>query len=165
MNTVLAQASRISGRSAAFYLGICNCRRPATNAGLRYTVRFSEEVSGRDAGPLRFRSAPITRANLSQIGIRVDPGGVIIVEVELDGVVTDRRGTGDFDDVLPMNRKGIRCNFHRRGCVTAGRTRTALPQIGVGVGGFVPVIPFDKNTTWRRQLYRSGYNVHRAFKP
>lgn len=127
---------------------------------------FQAKLGDRDARPLRFRflSALIAGANLSQIGIRVNPGGMIVVEVELDGIVAHWRGAGDFDDVLAMNRKRVGRNFHRRGRVTACGAGTTLAQIGVRISGFVPVTPFDKHATWCRQLDVSRGNVHRASK-
>ena len=112
----------------------------------------------------RLLLAPIAGANLSQIGIRVDPGGMIVVEVELDGIVAHWRGTGDLDDILAVNRKGIRCDFHCRWRVAACRARTTLAQIGVGISGFVPVTPFDEHAAWGGQLDASRSNVHRASK-
>ena len=108
--------------------------------------------------------APIAGANLSQIGIRVDPGGMIVVEVELDGIVTHWRGARDFDHVLSMNGKRVGRDFYGWWRVAAGRTRTALPQIGVGISCFVPVTPLDEHTAWGGQLDASGYNVHRVSK-
>lgn len=89
---------------------------------------------------------------------------MIVVEVELDGIVAHWRGADDFDDVLAMNRKRVGSDFHRRGRVTACGAGTALAQIGVGIGGLVPVTPFDKHATWCRQLDVSRSNVHRASK-
>ena len=105
--------------------------------------------------------ASIAGANLSQIGIRVDPGGVIVVEVELDGVVPHRRCASDLNDILAMNRKRIGRDLYRWRRVTACGTRTTLAQIGVGIGSFVPVGPFDEHTTRGGQLDTSGRQVHR----
>jgi hypothetical protein len=74
------------------------------------------------------------------------------------------RGTGDLDDILAVNRKGIRRDFHCRRCVTAGRTRATLAQISVGIGSFVPVIPFDEHTTRGGELDASRGSVHKASK-
>ena len=87
---------------------------------------------------------------------------MIVVEVELDGIVAHWRGAGDFDDVLAMNRKRVGRDFHGWGGVAAGRTRTALSQIGVGISRFVPVIPLDEHTAGRRKLDGSRSNVHKA---
>ena len=89
---------------------------------------------------------------------------MIVVEVELDGIVTHRRGTGDLDDVLSMDRKRIGRCFHCRRRVTACRTRTTLAQIGVGIDGLVPVTPFDEHTTWGGQLDANRRGVHRVSK-
>ena len=106
--------------------------------------------------------ASVTGANLSQISIRVDPGGVIVVEVELDGIVTHWRGARDFDHVLSMNGKRVGRDFYGRRRVTAGRTRTALPQIGVGIGSFVPVTPFDEHAAGGGQLNASRSGIHQT---
>jgi hypothetical protein len=114
---------------------------------------------------IRFRLASIARTNLSQVHIRVDPSGVIVVEVELDGVVAHRCRPGDLDDIFPMNRKGIGRDFHCRRRVTASGTRTTLAQIGVGIGSFVSVTPFDEHTTWGGQLDASRGGVHKVSRP
>ena len=90
---------------------------------------------------------------------------MIVVEVELNGVVAHWCGAGDFDDVLSMNGKRVGRDFYGRRRVTAGRTRTALPQIGVGIGSFVPVTPFNEHTTWGGQLDASRGDVHKVSKP
>jgi hypothetical protein len=133
-------------------------------------VKSSEGSAQAFIPPLRrshFRLllAQIAGANLSQVHIRVDPGGVIVVEVELDRVVPHWCSASDLDDILAMNRKGIGRDFYRRRRVTACGTRTTLAQIGVGIGSFVPVTPFDEHTTWGGQLDASRGDVHKVSKP
>ena len=123
--------------------------------------RFSSEAT---LLRIRFCLAPLAGANLSQIDIRVDPGGMIVVEVELDGIVTHWRGARDFDHVLSMNGKRVGRDFYRRRRVTACGTRTTLAQIGVRISRFVPVTPLDEHTARGGQLDASRYNVHRVLK-
>ena len=113
---------------------------------------------------LRFRLhlASITGANLSQISIRVDPGGVVVVEVKLDGVVPHRCCASDLNDILAMNRKRIERDLYRWRRVAAGGTRATLAQIRVGIDRFVSVGPFDEHATWSGQLDTSGGNVHKT---
>ena len=130
-------------------------------------MKSSEGAAQTFVPPLRrfhFRLllASITRANLPQVSIRVDPGGMIVVEVELDGIVTHWRGARDFDHVLSMNGKRVGRDFYRRRRVTACRTRTTLAQIGVGIGSFVPIGPFDEHATRGGQLDASGRRVHKT---
>ena len=121
--------------------------------------RFSSEAT---LLRIRFCLAPLAGANLSQIDIRVDPGGMIVVEVELDGIVTHWRGSRDFDHVLSMNGKRVRRDFYGWWRVAAGGTRTTLPQIGVGISRFVPVTPLDEHTARGGQLDTSGRRVHKT---
>ena len=87
---------------------------------------------------------------------------MVVVEVELNCVVAHRTGAGDFDDVLSVNGERVGRDLHGRGGVATGRTGTALPQIGVGIGGFVPVIPPDEHTAGSGQFDGGGSQVHRV---
>ena len=89
---------------------------------------------------------------------------MIVIEVELDGVVPHWCSARDLDDILAVNGKRVGRDLHGRRGIAAGRTRTALPQIGVGISGFVPVIPLDEHTAGRRKFDGSRSNVHKASK-
>ena len=87
---------------------------------------------------------------------------MVVVEVELNGVVSHGCSAGDLDDVLAVNGKRVGRDLHGRRGVAAGRTRTALPQIGVGISGFVPVIPPDEHTARSGEFDSGGSNVHKT---
>jgi len=88
---------------------------------------------------------------------------MLVVKVELDGVVTHWCGAGDLDDVFSMNGKGVGCHFHCWRSVPASRARATLAQIGVGIGGFVPVTPLHEHTTGRGKFDGGRSCVHEAF--
>ena len=87
---------------------------------------------------------------------------MIVVEVELDGIVTHWRGARDFDHVLSMNGKRVGRDFYGWWRVTTCSTRTTSSQIGVGIRSFMPVGPFDEHATRGGQFDASRRRVHKT---
>lgn len=85
-----------------------------------------------------------------------------VVKVELDGVVPHWCSARDLDDILAMNRERVGRDLYGRWAIAAGRTRTALPEIGVGISGFMPVIPPDEHTARSGEFDGGGSRVHKV---
>ena len=75
--------------------------------------------------------ALVTRADLPQIVIGIDSGGMSIVPGELNGVVTYGGRSGQLDGAFAIDRERVGSRFHDRRRVTAACARTMLAQIRV----------------------------------
>jgi hypothetical protein len=96
--------------------------------------------------------ALFARADLPQIAIRVNAGGMAVVPVELDRIGTDGRCADDLDWSFPIDREGIGSGLHNRRLVAASGTGTPFAQIGVSISCFVAVIPLDEYASGCREL-------------
>lgn len=106
--------------------------------------------------------ALITRANLPQIGIGIDPLGMPVIPAELDGIAANRTGSRHRDRPLAQEGKGIGFRFDFRGGVPAQGARTLPAQVSIGVGGNMAIIPGDGHATRSREFDggRNQFVVH-----
>jgi len=106
------------------------------------------------------RLALRARADLTQIGKRIDPRSVAVIPIELDCVMADLSRARNSDGALSEHRKRVRLCLDFRRLIATGSTGTAPAEIGVGISGLVTVAPSDGNAAGRGKLDRGRERIH-----
>ena len=89
-------------------------------------------------------------ANFLQIGVGVDPLGMSIIPVELDGIMADGSDFCGHDRTLAEEWKGIGLGFDQRRSITAYSTGASPAEIGVGISSGMFFTPPDEYSSGSR---------------